>query len=308
MMAQLWNLRGLSWRELVKRTCRKSWDDEVFGQAARLAFYFFFALFPVLLSGLILLGEFAGGGSAERTALRDSFQQVLPPEASALIAKTIEQLNAKAVLGAGAVPAGLYAVWGALNGTWALITGLNKAYEVEEQRPWWRVLFVLFGLTVSLGALGLIALAAIVYGTRAANIVGQHLGMPASFALFWRVVPWTVILLLLLFSVSVLYRFGPNLKDRRWQWSVPGAVIAVTTWFISTLLLRVYQQYFHSSRIYGGLNAVAIVLLWLYVTGAAIFIGGEANSEIEKAASEAGHSDVRHVEERRSGGEGSPGA
>ena len=55
-----------------------------------------------------------------------------------------------------------------------------------------------------------------------------------------------------------------------------------------------------------GLNAVATLLLWLYLTGAAIFIGGEANSEIEKAAAEAGHADVRGAGERRSGGESSP--
>jgi uncharacterized BrkB/YihY/UPF0761 family membrane protein len=74
-------------------------------------------------------------------------------------------------------------------------------------------------------------------------------------------------------------------------------------WAGSTLLLRIYQEHFSSSQgIYGGLEPVATLLLWLYLTGAAIFIGGEANSEIEKAASEAGHSDVRRPEERRSGG------
>jgi len=65
-----------------------------------------------------------------------------------------------------------------------------------------------------------------------------------------------------------------------------------------------YQEHFGSSRVYGRLNAVATLLLWLYPTGAAIFIGGEANSEIEKAAAEAGHPDVRGAGEQRSGGEG----
>lgn len=59
-MTQLWSLRGLSWRELAKRTCRKSWEEEVFGQSARLAFYFFFALFPILLLLLILLSMSSG--------------------------------------------------------------------------------------------------------------------------------------------------------------------------------------------------------------------------------------------------------
>ncbi len=58
-MVDLWSLRGLSWLELAKRVCRKSWQNEIFGQSARLTFYFFFALFPVLLLLLILLGNFA---------------------------------------------------------------------------------------------------------------------------------------------------------------------------------------------------------------------------------------------------------
>jgi uncharacterized BrkB/YihY/UPF0761 family membrane protein len=66
-----------------------------------------------------------------------------------------------------------------------------------------------------------------------------------------------------------------------------------------------YQAHFSSSRIYGGLNAVTVLLMWLYMTGTAIFIGGEANSEIEKAA--AAHPDVRGVRARRSGGAGNSG-
>src|SRR5437868_14203607 len=111
-MAEFWSLRGLSWLELAKRTCRKSWEDEVFGQSARLAFYFFFAMFPVLLLLLILLGKSAGAGSELQGALLDSFKQVLPPEASALVAKTIRQLNVRALYGAAAIMAGEVLAWG----------------------------------------------------------------------------------------------------------------------------------------------------------------------------------------------------
>ena len=114
-MADLWGLRELSWRELAKRTCRKSWDDEVFGQAARLAFYYFLSMFPVLLLLLILLDKFVSSGSTGshlRNTLLGAFQQILPREASELMAKTVDQLNAGAVIGAGAVYAGLGAAWG----------------------------------------------------------------------------------------------------------------------------------------------------------------------------------------------------
>ena len=116
-----------------------------------------------------------------------------------------------------------------------------------------------------------------------------------------------VILLLVILSFTSLYRFGPNLKDRRWQWwSTPGAVVAVVWWIGSILFLRISQEYFSSSQgIYAGMKPVVALLLWLYFTGAAIFIGGEINSEIEKAAADTGNSDVRGPGERRSGGIGS---
>jgi membrane protein len=307
-MADLWSLRGLSWRELVKRTCRSSWEDEVFGQAARLAFYYFLGIFPALLLLLLLLDTFASAGSELRNTLLDSFQQILPRGASALITKTTGELNARAVIGAGALWAALGAAWATLNGTWAMIVGLNRAYEVKEERRWWRILTIAFGLTISFGVMGLMALGAMLYGSRAGATISQHLGAHIQSPFPWRIIQWPVIIILLLFSFASLYRFGPNLKDRRWQWSTPGAVVAIALWVGSTLLLRIYQDHFSSSqRMYGELEPVATLLLWLYFTGAAILIGGEANSEIEKAASEAGHPDVRRPDERRSGGTASDG-
>ena len=306
-MTDLWSLRGLSWRELARRTCRRSWDDEVFGQAARLAFYYFLSMFPVLLLLLMWLDKFAGAGSTGSNlldTLLGAFQQVLPREASELMAKTVGQLNTGAIIGAGAVYAGLGSVWGALNGTWAMMTGLNKAYEVKEERRWWRVLRIALGLTTSLAIIGLIALAAILYGSLAWEMIGHRVGIDSQPPVLWSIIQWLTTAMLLIFSFALVYRFGPNLKDRRWRWSFPGAVVAVTLWIASTLLLRFYQNHFSSQRIYGGLNAVAELLLWLYFTGAALFIGGEANSEIEKAAATVRRTGGGGSGERRSGGVG----
>ena len=308
-MAYLWSLRGLSWRELAKRTCRRSWEDEVFGQAARLAFYYLLSMFPVLLLLLILFDKLASSGSTEsnlQNTLLGAFQQILPREASALIAKTVGELNGGAVIGAGAVYAGLASAWGALNGTWAMMTGLNKAYEVKEKRPWWKVLSIALGLTISLGIMGVFALGAMLYGSGAWRMIDRNYGIDTRPLFLWHILQWAATAILLFFSLALLYRFGPSLNDRRWQWSIPGAVVAVTLWVASTVLLRVYQNHFNSKRIYGGLNAVVALLFWLYFTGAAIFIGGEANSEIEKAAAKSRGANIGGSGERRSGSESNP--
>jgi membrane protein len=266
-------------------------------------------MFPVLLLLLIWLDKFAGtasAGSNVRDTLLGAFQQILPRGASELMTRTVGQLNAGAVIGAGAVYAALGSVWGALNGTWAMMTGLNQAYEVKEERRWWKVLRIALGLTASLAIMGLLALTAIPYGGLAWAAIGRHFGIVSHPPFLWRIVRWLMTSILMFFSFALVYRFGPNLKDQRWRGSVPGAVVAVALWVASTLLLRFYQNHFSSQRIYGGLNAVVELLLWLYFTGASIFIGGEANSEIEKVAAKGRRADDGRYEERRSGGTASP--
>lgn len=281
-MAALWSLRGLSPWELLKRTARESWQDEIFGRSARLVFYFFFSLFPALLLLLVLLSKAGPHLTGWRTALLAIIRQVLPPNASALVSTNVQQLNGEAVSGDGIGMAILGAIWGALNGTRALINGINKAYEVEEKRLWWRLVLLTCGIAFSLSSLGLIALAAVVYTSRAETRFNSHHRVPGA---LWDLGQWLIIACILFIAFSILYRFAPNLKQRRWQWSFPGAAFATALWIALALLLRAYQTHFNSSqKIYGNLTGVSTLLLWLYLTGAAIFIGGEANSEIEKAA------------------------
>jgi membrane protein len=286
-MDRLWTLGGLSRRDLIRRVWNESWEDEVFGMAARLAFYHFLAIFPVLLLFLLLLLKLSGPGSQLRNALVDSFGQLLPDRASFLIDSTIKQLDRTAALGIGIWSAIVGSAWAAVNGTWALMTGLNMAYEVKEKRPWWHLAVLALSLTIALAILCFLALGLILYGSRAATVLGPHFGIAAQSNVFWRVIQWPVIVVLLLTAFALLYRFAPNLPDREWQWSTPGAVVALVLWVGSALLLRTYFAHFHSYElIYGNLANVAMFLMWLYFTSAAILIGGELNSEIEKAAGE----------------------
>jgi membrane protein len=168
------------------------------------------------------------------------------------------------------------------------------------------VLSIAFGLTISLGIMGLLALWAMLFGSGAWIAIDRDFGIHTHSLFLWQILQWLAAAILLFLSLALLYRFGPNLSDRRWQWSIPGAVIAVTVWVASTVLLRVYQNHFSAQRIYGGLQSVVALLFWLYITGAAVFIGGEANSQIEKAAANAYRAERGGPGERRSGGEGSP--
>jgi len=92
-----------------------------------------------------------------------------------------------------------------------------------------------------------------------------------------------VIVVLLLVAFGIIYYWVPNAEHPQWHWITPGAIVALALWFIASFRLRYYLEFFNTySRTYGALTAVIVILLWFYVTGAAIFIVGE-NSELEQA-------------------------
>jgi membrane protein len=93
----------------------------------------------------------------------------------------------------------------------------------------------------------------------------------------------------MLLVVAIIYRFAPNIRDYGWQGLMPGALFAVLCWLAATAAFRMYLSYFNNyNKTYGSLGAVIVLLLWLYVTGIAILLGGEVNSEIRQAAAAAG--------------------
>jgi membrane protein len=109
----------------------------------------------------------------------------------------------------------------------------------------------------------------------------------------------------MLFAFAMIYYFAPDVRDQKWVWITPGAVLGVTLWLLVSFGFRLYLNYFNSySKTYGSLGAVIILMLWLFFTGAAVLIGGEVNAEIEHAAAEAGVPDAKAEGEKQSGSGG----
>ena len=132
-MVNLWTLGGLSIPDLLRRTARESWQDEVFGQGGRMAFYHFLAIFPSLLVFFLVSGRVPHLGDHMRNALQELSSRVLPEQVSQLLQNVMDELNQRARSGAELISVCAGGLWAALNGTWAMIYGLNKAYEVQEQ-------------------------------------------------------------------------------------------------------------------------------------------------------------------------------
>ena len=292
MGASLWQLGGLSWRELAKRVWAETNDDDIFGRAAQLSYYFLLALFPLLLFLTSLIGYFAQTGTELRGELLGYLGAVVPAQAGTLINETVDEVAQGS--GGGKLSFGLLAaLWAASNGMGAICAALNVAYEVRETRSWWKVRLVAVLLTIALSTLILSALALVLFGGHIAEAVAARLMFGSVFTTAWKVLQWPLVLVFVLLAFALIYYLAPDLKERRrWAWITPGAVLAVVLWLLVSFAFRLYLHYFDSySATYGSLGAVIILMLWFYLTGAAILIGGEVNSEITFATEGLGKAD-----------------
>ena len=265
----------------VKRVIRRINDDEVFGRAAQLSYYFLLALFPLLLVLINILGYVAQRGTEFRMKLISYFGAIMPGSAVTLVSSTLDEISAAS--GTGKLSLGLLAaLWAASNGMGAISQTLNTAYDVRETRPWWAVRLVSVLLTIALAILIIAALAIVLYGGTIGEALGNRYGFSNVFTVIWNILQWPIALGFVLLTFNLIYNFAPDLKSNQRRWFSPGAFVGVALWLLISFGFRFYLRYFDSySLTYGSLGAVIILMLWFYLTGVAILIGGEVNCEAD---------------------------
>jgi membrane protein len=292
-MESMWKLGGIGWVQLAKRVWAEINEDDVWGRAAQLAYYFLLALFPLLIFFTAALGLMLGAGEGLRTSLFNYLSQVMPGSAFQLVDSTMTEITGSS--GAGKLSFGLLAtLWAASNGMGAITQSLNAAYDVKDERPWWKQRLVAVALTMALSVLVIGALLLMLVGGRVADALAAHYELGGFFPIAWKTIQWPLIFAFMVTSFALIYYFAPDVRDQKWMWLTPGSTIGVVLWLLVSLGFKLYLHFFNSySATYGSLGAVIILMLWLYLTGAAILIGSEINSEIENAAAEAGAPDAK---------------
>ena len=270
----------ISIRELLARTWREVNDDNCLGLAAQLAYYFILALFPALIVVVAIASFFP------RSTLQDilaALAPFTPPEVLSLVRAQLDAILAGEQTGLLTVGA-LGALWSSSAALTAIIDTLNRAYDIEETRPWWKVRLLAIGLTVGLAVFILAAFTLVVAGPELARTLVQRFGLDWAVATVWTVVQWPIVFLLVAFAVALTYYFAPD-ADQDWAFITPGSVVATVLWLIASLGFRFYVQNFADyNATYGALGGAVLLLLWLYVSGVAILVGAELNSEIEHAS------------------------
>lgn len=271
----------LGWRELLTRTAKETSADNGLGLAAQLAYYFFLALFPTFLALLALASFFPLHNFTDQVT--NALGRFAPPEILSLIREQMTNLSGEGhggVLSFGF----LAALWSSSAALVALVDALNRAYDIEEARPWWKVRLTAIGLTIGLAVFALAAFTLVVAGPELAEGVASRFGLGPAFAWTWKIVQWPLAFALVAFAVGLVYYFAPD-AEQEWVWITPGALLATTLWLLGSLAFRFYVMNFTSyEESYGAVGGVIVLLLWFYMSGLAIIVGAEMSAEIEHAS------------------------
>lgn len=280
-MPSLWKLGKLTPLSLIQLALRKHREDELPTRSASLSYYFLLALFPLILFLLSLIGVVAGPHSTLQERIIAALGRLAPGSAADLVHNVVIQ-TFRASSGAKLAAGILGALWAASGGMGAVVVSLNKIYEVQESRPWWKQKVTIISLTLALAALIIFALVLALYGGKIGELVFNYIGATSIFRIAWKTLQWPITFAAMFLAFSMVYFFAPSLKERRWYWVTPGSAVGVSLWLLASLAFRVYLHFFNSySATYGSLGAVVILMLWLYNTGFAFLIGAEVNWVIE---------------------------
>ena len=270
----------LSWAELFKRTLREFSQDNCLGLAAQLAYYLLLALVPAMVFLLALLSYFPPSMLQQ---IVTSISRFAPTEIMEIIRDQMSNI-ARGQNG-GLLTFGLaMALWSSSAAIVAITDALNRAYDIEEGRPWWKVRLTAIALTVGLAAFVLLAFGLVLAGPTLAERVADTAGLGGAFVWTWKILQWPVIFALVATALAILNYFGPD-AEQDWAWVSPGAVLATALWLIASLAFKYYVGNFANyNETYGSLGGAIVLMLWFYISGMAVLAGAEMNAEIEHAS------------------------
>jgi membrane protein len=277
------DLRNISVKNFSKRLYDKSWvEEDLLSSAAQVAFYFAFALFPLLLFLVTLFGIVLESAADLRAEMFFYLRQVMPGSASDLVQKTIDEVTQNS--SGGKLSLGLViALYSASAGIDSIRIALNGVYNLTEVRPFWKTKLLTLFLTFILAVLITVALGIIFYGEKFLTLILDWINLPIQSPFFLGILQWVTVLVVLISTFALLYNYLPRHKKNSWVWITPGAVVGIILWLALSYAFRLYLDYFNTyDKTYGSLGAVIILMLWLYLTALVILIGGSINAVLQE--------------------------
>jgi len=279
----LTDLSAQDYKAILTRAGKQALAHGITDLAAALAYYSFLAIPAVLLVAVGLFSLFASPDAI--ATLIDKLGTVVPSQATQLIEDSLRQMNENKSGSLAMVVVGfVLALWTTMGAMTSFMRAVNRAYDREEGRGFVRQRLVAVQMVIAMGVAFLLVFGLLVLGPVMSGWIGNALDIEGVMGWLWWVVQWPILLIGLLAVFATVLYLGPNVDHPRWRFITPGSVFAVVVWLIATGLFAVYTSMFDSyNKTWGSLAAVIVMLTWLWVTGIALLLGAEINSEAERS-------------------------
>ena len=268
-----------SWLFLLRLQREMAYDDAM-GMAAQIAFYAMLGLFPFMIFLLSFISTFPLGEKLQPLLLA-ALEDQMPVEAAHYVTNIVMELIPQS--NQGLLSFGLLAgLWGASMAIGALITTINRAYNIRPRRNIVTQKILAIGLTLGLSGVWLLAMTIILVGPQITQIAFEWLGLASETNTFWTSLRLPMAFLLNLIALSVLYYVAPEAKQR-FRWILPGAFTSTLLWLLASSAFRVFLRNFgHYNKTYGSLATVVILMIWLWISGLLFLLGAEINSLMKR--------------------------
>lgn len=276
------DLTTSSWRYILRKTVREFSADQCMDIASALTYYAVLSIFPAMLAIVSLLG-LVGQGPQTIDTLIGMVEDLGPADAASTLREPLEQLADTPGADLAFVIGLLGALWSASGYVGAFGRAMNRIYEVDEGRPFWKLRPAVLAVTLLVVVLvAAVALMLVISGP-VARTVGDTIGLGDTALTVWNLAKWPVLVLAVVVVVALLYYATPNVRQPKFRWISIGALVAIVTWALASALFGFYVANFGSyNETYGSIAAAIIFLLWLWITNLALLFGAELDAELER--------------------------
>ena len=277
--------------QLGRSILRDLGQRSAFEGAAAVAFWFFLSLVPLLVLVGYLVGQVAREHGVDE--LVGPLLEIIPGSAESLVRTELDRLAHGG--GASLAPVGMVGfLWTASSGLHNLMEVIEKGAHVAG-RPWWKkraiaLAWVVAGLTAACILAWLLVNIDSMLQAHEAPVRAAARGHGAFQRRFHKALharreqalAATLLLASGMAMLAAFYRFAvehpPGVRRRVW----PGTVAAVLSWLLVSWVFGAYVGTMADYALYyGSLAAVAVLLVWLYLTGLSLVAGAEVNLQLE---------------------------
>lgn len=260
--------------QIIKGVYKRCNQDRITSLAAEIAFFLMLSVFPFIIFISSLGSYFLIPTDETINYIIKYIPDIIAPVVSAIahevVSKRSSTLTSASMFGT---------IWAASGGISAIGRALNKAYDTNEKRPFWKLAGISLFLTFITAVGFIVMFAGIVAGEQITLYISSIIDTDVSFFALDAVRYILSILSLFVFMI-IIYHFAPS-SSPSVRHCIPGAIFATAGWSLLSLPFSYYVSNFSNlSYTYGSIGGIAALMIWFYWNSILILAGGELNASV----------------------------